>query len=441
MFVAALVVRLLFLAVWMPGASWRWRAPEFAAAELGIVAQNLYEGHGFSSPLRPGGNEPTAFFAPLVPSLWALVMHLTGGPSGRTKQWIILIQAIPSALIASMFWLTALHIAKRMPRLSPRFATIVALAITFWPESVLRVGDTWYYIWQELGTVVLVYCSIRWTDEPTLRRGIAMGAAAGGVALANPTPLPIAAVAVLVPLFRNREERMAILRSGSAAVAVAFLVVAPWIVRNTMVFDRFIPMRSNFGIELRQGNNPAGSIRQSSTSLNPAVSPTENERFHRMGEEAYTQWAFDEAVKYMRDHPVETATRAFKRIYVIWFTDIFDWWPWHPDRLDSKWWAPGRSLRVQVRRVIPILSAVTLLTVLLMGLLAGRLRRLPYGFLFGSVLLFLTLPYYFTSANDYYSHGLRMWLLLLAIVVLCRAPASPEGGDPGDAPGLLDSSG
>ena len=79
---------------------------------------------------------------------------------------------------------------------------------------------------------------------------------------------------------------------------------------------------------------------------------------------------------------------------------------------------PGRSLRYRVHRVITIASAILLLAIVIGGLATGRLHGVPFGYLFGSVLLFLTLPYYFTSANDYYSYGARLWLLFLAVLVI-----------------------
>ncbi len=176
-----------------------------------------------------------------------------------------------------------------------------------------------------------------------------------------------------------------------------------------------MPVRSNYGIELRQGNNPAGSVRQTSESLNPTLRKEEKNRYLAMGEAAYTQWAFNQAVQYIREHPGITITRIAQRIYVSWCTDIFDWWSWRPDK-SEKWWNRGRYFIVL--KMTTIVSALVPLAFVLFGLVSSRLRGLPYKFLFISLFLFLSLPYYFTSANDYYSQAVRPWLAMLAVVVL-----------------------
>lgn len=412
LFAIALTVRLVFLAIYMFIFSEQWKVQTFGHAEMGSIAVNLYKGRGFSSPFGPGSS-PTAWFSPLVPALWATVMHLVGGATGRAEQVIILLQAVPSALSSAFYWLIAGHLAYRMRLVSTHVAAVVAGVSCLWPESLLRLTDTWYYFWQELGVAALVWCAIKWYDNPDLRRGLIMGVIAGYIGLVNPTPVPIFAVALIFPVLKRRGHRTIVARNAIASAIVSLMIVTPWLVRNILVFKHFIPMRSNLGIELLQGNNSLGHVRQGCTSPHPAIQKEELKRYIELGEIEYAREAFSKAMNYMYKHPGETLVRISQRVYVTWCTDVFDHWAWFPG---NRWWYGGNREKLFMLVTIP--SAILPLGIVLIGLLFGRLRRIPYKSLIISVFLFLPLLYYFTIADNDYSQGIRQWLAMLAIIVL-----------------------
>jgi hypothetical protein len=411
-FAIALTVRLVFLAVYMFIFPEKWEVQTFGHAEMGNIAANLYEGRGFSSPFGPGST-PTAWFSPLVPALWAAVMNLVGGATGRAEQVIILLQAVPSALSSAFYWLIAGHLAYRMRLVSTYVAAVVAAVSCLWPESLLRLTDTWYYFWQELGVAALVWCAIRWYDNPNLHRGLIMGVIAGYIGLVNPTPVPIFVVALIVPVLKRRGQQTVVVRNTIISAIVSLMIVTPWLVRNILVFERFIPMRSNLGVELLQGNNPLGHVRQGHTSPHPAIQKEELKRYIELGEIEYDREAFSKAMNYMYKHPRETLIRIAQRIYVTWCTDILDQWSWFPG---NRWWYG--SLHEKLLMLITIPSALLPLSIVLIGLLFGRLRRIPYKPIIISVFFFLPLLYYFTVADNDYSQGIRQWLAMLAIIVL-----------------------
>jgi len=89
----------------------------------------------------------------------------------------------------------------------------------------------------------------------TLRRWLIFGLLWGILGLTNPSLLlflPACGIWVLHGTRRLRKQ------AGFAALsALAFILcVSPWIVRNALVFHRFIPMRANFGAEMYLGNGP-----------------------------------------------------------------------------------------------------------------------------------------------------------------------------------------
>jgi hypothetical protein len=148
-----------------------------------------------------------------------------------------------------------------MRGLSRNTAAVAGLVLCFWPESLLRLTEPWYFVWQELGFALLIWLGLRWCDRPTLSTGSALGAVGGIVALINVNPIPIFAVAIAAPLLERRSFDAPQWRAAMLCAGIATLIVVPWVVRNIAVFGRLYPVRSNAPFELFQGNNPKDCIR------------------------------------------------------------------------------------------------------------------------------------------------------------------------------------
>ena len=413
-FLLALGVRLLFLVTYMAAYPARWQVPDFNVAEIGNIAVNVFEGRGFSSPFFRGG-VPTAWQCPLVPYLWAAVMRVMGEATGRTEQALVWLQSVPSALSVAFYWLIACYLTRRIRGLPPHTAAVAGLVLCFWPESLLRLPDLWYFVWQELGIVVLIFFGLRWCDRPTLSTGAALGVTGGFTALVNVNPIPIFLVALITPLLERRSLDVHLLRALIPPIITATLIVAPWIVRDAITFGRLYPVRSNTAYELFQGNNARGCIRQQVDSKHPVIDPQEMALYQSLGESEYVRRSGERAWEYICHHPEQTALRVVKRFYVVWCTDLFNDWPWDPS--DKSW---PRDAYSKLLWLATILSALIPLSVVIFGLVSGRLQSLPHPALFISVFIFLPLPHYFTQIKIDYTQTLRSWLALFAIVALCR---------------------
>ena len=182
-------------------------------------------------------------------------------------------------------------------------------------------------------------------------------------------------------------------------------------------FAHSVPLRSNTGYEIFQGNNEVECVREphASTSL---CYKREFERYATLGEIRYCKEAFGRAAEYMRQHPRQTIRRTVARIYVSWLTDLTD--HWNPDP-EHNWWT--RSWRSVARFLASALLTLASAGIVLWGALTGRL--LPYSPLFAAILLVLPFPLYFTLADPEYTGTLRMWLAVTAACLLAlRSPAS-----------------
>lgn|GEM_PF-2283378 len=425
-FAASLAVRLLYPLAHAIFRAQHIPANTFAFAEIGNIALNIFHGRGFSSPFSEG-NVPTAWECPLMPYLWAAVMRLQGEASERTYRALVLLQTIPTALSVSLYWLVARYVTRRAPRVPSYTPAAAALVFCFWPESLLRIPEIWYYQWQELAIALLVCAALWWCDDPKRRSGAALGAAAGILALINVTPLPVYAVALMEPFIRRRAPLRAMAGAAAVSAAVAGSIVAPWLIRNAVELHAFVPMRSNGWYELFQGNNPRGCIREQATSLHPALNAQEAALYKSLGEIGYVRLCRERALNYMRAHPAQTVWRATERFYVVWCTDIFDRWPWDArERLE-------RTAFTWIRYITITCSAVVPLVIVIYGLFSGGLSELPHPLVFLSLFVFMPLPHYFTLADHEYVQTMRTWLAFLAIIVLLRrcglSGDSPERRD------------
>lgn len=418
-FAAALAIRVGYFTMQVVHSPEPWsRVHPFQQGEMGHVAVNLYEGRGFSSPFS-NGDAPTAWVCPFIPFLWAVVMHVVHGASGFTVRVLVYINAIISALSVMTFWLVARHVCSKGTGCSRTTSVLVAAGFTFWPESIFQLTSLWYYAWQELGTALMVLLAMRWIDRPSAKTVAPFAIVSGLLALINVTPMPIFAVALLISVLSARLDRRRTVAHAALGGTLAFLIVLPWFVHDAREFHRFIPLRSVGDYSLYEGNNPNATPRETARTQHPAQLGTEFRAYQKLGEAEFLRERVDQARHYMWTHRFTTVVRVAERIYVMWFTDIFDEWSWD----GTKWW--NRDIREKIKTLVVLLSAWGTSLTFAWALVSKRLRNLPYKELFASILFFLPLPFYFTFAGEEYSQDVRLWLLLLIILAFsdCLKPA------------------
>ena len=106
----------------------------------------------------------------------------------------------------------------------------------------------------------------------------------------------------------------------------------PWTIRNYVVFHKFIPLRSNFGLELWLGNNP--EVPDSWTWwLHPNDDLEEAHKYARMTEIPYMEEKQREAWAFIRSHPADIARFALHRFSNHWlgiWDSPADLWPTAP---------------------------------------------------------------------------------------------------------------
>ena len=417
---AAMVVRAAWVLYCARAGSLFVGGDPFQIGEIGAIARNLAEHRGFSFPFGIG-SDPTGWECPIVPFIYAAAIKLAGGATIHAATLIVYLQVIAGGIGAGLYWLNVRHLVDRNPGgfagwLSPAIAAGVCL----WPESVFSVTQLWYFVWQEVALALFLLLAMRWTEKPGRRSAALAGISGGVLALINVTPIPIVLITIALVAAKTRFNRDS-LRSPAIALLCFLAVIAPWLTRNALVFHALVPLRSNAGYEIFQGNNAIECIREPYDAPHPANHKREFQLYMQMGEIQYCRYSFHRAVDYISAHPLQTAWRIGDRIYVTWLTDLTDRWvPYDV----TPWWQ--RSVRFRMRFLFSAMLVIAATAAFLLGVIRGRFALLPHAHIIAAILILLPFPHYFTLADTEYTTTFRM---LVAITALCMMALRAEKRD------------
>ncbi len=375
--------------------------------EMGRVARSLAAGHGYSSPFLHSTG-PTAWVTPLYPLILAGVFRLFGVYTALSAWMILAFNCVLNALMAWTTWAIAIRCLNR------RVAWWSAWIWTLYPAA-MQYAVKW--VWEMTLTAFL----FQWIFLLALRMGNIGGDPAEAPRAANTrrwalfgllwglATLSSASISIVLPfcgiwiLVRNRDWRRQLPRVVLAS-AICLGCIAPWTIRNALVFHRFIPMRSNFGAELWMGNEPNlhGMLIGA-----PTATADQKRLYDSLGEIAYVQSRSQLAKREILDSPATFSGMTLLRFYYFW-ADV----P-HSSQ-GGQWWTEYvRSLNFQITSVIGVL-----------GLLLALRRRIPGAALMGWAFLSVPLPYYFVIVEARFRHPLEPLIVILGVYLFHSAEKS-----------------
>jgi hypothetical protein len=223
----------------------------------------------------------------------------------------------------------------------------------------------------------------------------------GLLALGNPSLLLFLPACGLWVLHGTRHPRRQI---GFASIsALAFIIcISPWMIRNALVFHRFIPMRANFGAELYLGNGP-GAMGFLMEYNHPYEAPDQLRLYKEMGEVAYAQMRGGLATKYIESHPGLFLRNSLKRLYFFWISV--------PHPTDD-------ALYIEAIRVANFAFASI---AGLFGVALALKRRKPAAWLFAWAFLLIPLIYYFVTVHARFRNPLEPLIAILAVYLFQSA--------------------
>lgn len=211
------------------------------------LAKSLLAGRGYA--LERG---PTAFRPPVFPLFIASVFAV-GGPHAANVR---LVQLIISAGTCVLIYYLAR--ACRLAPPAPMFAAAICVVHPLhWILALMLFPETLYLA--ALSTILLICVStaprLRGASRGHWASAAAIGALVGATALLRSEAVLYFGLLALWTLSWRIPVRRRII-TIAAMLAAGVLVMSPWWVRNYVVFDRFIPLSTNGGVVLWNGNNP-----------------------------------------------------------------------------------------------------------------------------------------------------------------------------------------
>lgn len=222
-------------------------SPQNDAFEYDYYARSIAAGDGYpeSGYLRQRG--PTAIRGPGYPYLLGAVYALSGDS--------VMVGRLAGAALGVLAVFLLYLIAKRI--WGRRVGLIAAALAAVFPPLVLLSRELWsetLFIPLELGAVLCVLNFRRSGGE--LRWAAAAGALCGLALLTRNTAAPLLICIPLGVVVAPVRLRLKTLGPPLAVLAVAALVLAPWAIRNTSAFGRFVPVTTSTGITASGVYNP-----------------------------------------------------------------------------------------------------------------------------------------------------------------------------------------
>jgi len=362
------------------------------------IASNLAAGNGFSMSdeylleadrSADGSPGATARRPPLYPVLLSLFYRVLG----QNYLAVLIVQAILGTLACYLVYALAMAAFGRRP------AALVALGLAVVYPPFIRycaglLTET-IFLLLTLAAFLLAHAVVK---RGRISASVLAGVVGGLATLCRPTAmffLPLQAILLLWACRGPSGARRWV--SHMLAYAVAFsLVLSPWLIRNYVVFDTFIPGFTSAGYNLFMGTYPAT---RGLANLEPEFWPEELREDLEGKGEIETDAVFRRAAfKNVRDYPVEYVKLVSMKLVRGWFV-IKTGHRWTPTPLSVAVHGPlllfalaGMCLEWKRRRFAVFLIAVgavafTGFHALVVSNLRYNLPAVPFAIILASVAL------------------------------------------------------
>lgn len=239
--VAVLLLALILRGGWMLLVSVE---PVSDSARYDFFAQRLAQGLGYTEI----DGRQTAYW-PVGPSfLYALVYRLAGPESDAR-----LVAAAALNLVLGLVTVAlTMHLGRKW--FSPRVGLAAGMILACWPSQVqfttVLSSETPMLCFMLAGLAAWYADRGPWW----LRSGLA-GMFMAAAAFMRPTALLVPAVVAFADLSRRPQRLQTVGRLAVTGLAMA-ACIAPWTYRNYCVFNAFVPISTNGGVNFWMGNNP-----------------------------------------------------------------------------------------------------------------------------------------------------------------------------------------
>ncbi|HKI33234.1 MAG TPA: beta-galactosidase [Gemmataceae bacterium] len=245
-----------------------------------------------------------------MPPVLCWIMAALRWATGSDREWVTAVIVLLQNLTLIGTGLLVVELARRTTgRVGPATGVFVAVLLGNFRHCFQFTHDCWII----LAALDLLVAGLVWARplDSSWRAATGWGVFGGLCALISPVVGFAWGILALAGGWR-REQRVRL----ALALLAAGLMVAPWVIRNYLVFGRFIPVKSNLAYELHQSQclQAGGVLRAPAFSNHPfGHNSEERRRYKELGETAYLddKWRlFRDAV---RAHPGDFVHRVTNR--------------------------------------------------------------------------------------------------------------------------------
>ncbi len=365
------------------------------AWEPGNVAEALLAGRGFGSPFQ--SQQVSAIMPPVYPLIVAGLFRIFGI---HTPASIFAAHAL-NCLLSALACIPIFLVARQS--FGERVGRWAAWAWAFSPYGIyFAAAWAWSTHLLLLCLCWLLYLAQKMERSPRLALWAGFGLLAGFAGLTEPSILSVIPFLIAVACWRLRSSGRRWLGPGLAAGITLAAAISPWIIRNAVVFHRFIPMRDSMGLELWMGNN-GYSERWTSDQLHPLHDAQELADYNRMGELAYMDHKKRQADAYIHAHPGWYAAMCLRRAVYLW----------------TGYWSFDRAylaMEPADPENVPFATALTLLA--LAGLIVAWQQRPWEAIRYAGVLFLFPIIYYFSHPEPYHMRTLDPVIAMLGCTAI-----------------------
>lgn len=271
------------------------------------IALALTSGRGYSDPFGEVTG-PTAWMPPLFPAMLAVLQT-----SLHTRALVADVVVLLSIVSYTCVGLAVYSLAKRhQTRLSPRWAVTLYLAWlwAFHHDVFMLTHD----IWLLMLLVGVATWNISHIGSGRELNPWTWGLFGGVAGLASPSLLFAWLAVSVARAAQAKPQRRRLLLA--AAIAVTCLV--PWAIRNSLEFQRFVPVKSNLMFEAHQANYADDDgIYDGTFKDHPFVSVSSRFEYSRLGEIAYIDKHRNEFLKLLLSDPGRYLRSTAKRLAAV----------------------------------------------------------------------------------------------------------------------------
>ncbi len=247
--------------------TWSFHTEREFGYETGEIAYALANGQGFSwpqtwRPVGPGGRlekrirpEPTTWEAPVYPIIIATAFWSLGSYSAKAAVALELFQVFLSLLGCYLLF----RLGKTL--FNAPAGLLAAFILAIYPTAIhFSVQKTEYSILLVVLALSMMNLTLELAERPGIGKSLVLGILAGVATLVNPVIMAFYPFGLAWFVARSRDGWRKSVKYAVAIVACCAALMTPWLVRNYLVFDRFVFLRPNFTQELVHSNFPEKTV-------------------------------------------------------------------------------------------------------------------------------------------------------------------------------------